>query len=54
MQGVIVFMGFWLAREIRTPEPQISLGFRVPSDHPSLDYGQSEQQDYPERTGISM
>ena len=25
-----------------------------PSDHPSLDYGQSEQQDHPERTGISM
>jgi hypothetical protein len=25
-----------------------------PSDHLSLDYGQSEQQDYPERTGISL
>jgi len=25
-----------------------------PSDHPSLDYRQSEQQHYPERTGISM
>ena len=25
-----------------------------PSDHPSLDCRQSEQQDYPEMTGISM
>jgi hypothetical protein len=25
-----------------------------PSDHPSLDYGQSPQQHYPERTGISL
>jgi hypothetical protein len=28
MQGVIVFMGFWLAREIRTPDPQKGLAFR--------------------------
>jgi hypothetical protein len=25
-----------------------------PSDHSSLDYRPSEQQDYPERTGISL
>jgi hypothetical protein len=25
-----------------------------PSDHSSLDYGQSEQQHYSERTGISL
>ena len=29
-------------------------GAASPLDHPSLDYRQSEQQHYPERTGISM